>query len=84
MVTRTTAERLQNILTNPQEAIFAESNETPSCVLIKRKEAAKLLGISLPTLHSLTKHGDIPAYRVGKSIRYIQQELFDNLKKVKN
>lgn len=43
--------------------------------LITRKEAAKFLGISLPTLHKYTQDGIIPAYRLGAHVRYKADEL---------
>jgi excisionase family DNA binding protein len=40
-----------------------------------RKEVAKQLNISLPTLHDLTKSGKIPAYRCGKRVLYDVEEV---------
>ena len=34
------------------------------------KQAAKLLQLSLPTLHEYCKTGIIPSYRLGRNIRY--------------
>jgi excisionase family DNA binding protein len=50
--------------------------------LVTRQEAANLLGISLPTLHHYSKHGVIPAYRIGSRVRFKRGELLDCLKKV--
>lgn len=50
--------------------------------LITRKETALLLGISLPTLHSWTKKGVLPAKRIGSRIRYEKSAVFEALKSV--
>ena len=50
--------------------------------LVTRQQAANLLGISLPTLHHYSKHGFIPAYRIGSRVRFKKSELMDCLKKV--
>lgn len=42
----------------------------PDTSLITRKETAKRLGISLPTLHVYTKDGIIPAVRLGSTVKY--------------
>lgn len=43
--------------------------------LITRREAAHLLGVSLPTLHLWSKSGQIPAYRINTRVRYKKAEL---------
>ena len=50
--------------------------------LITRKQAAKYLGISLPTLHGYTVRGIIPAHRIGSGVRYKKGELLNCLLKV--
>jgi excisionase family DNA binding protein len=50
--------------------------------LVTRKEAAELLGISLPTLHEYTTNGMIPAYRLGSRVRFKKSEVLDCLTKV--
>jgi len=50
---------------------------------ITRKEVAKLLGISLPTLNDWSKKGVIPSYRIQSRVRYIKAEVLECLKKVK-
>ena len=49
---------------------------------ITRKEVAKLLGISLPTLNDWSKKGVIPSYRIQSRVRYIKAEVLECLKKV--
>ncbi|MFB6457618.1 helix-turn-helix domain-containing protein [Chitinophaga sp. Hz27] len=50
--------------------------------LITRKEAATMLGISLPTLLDFTKTGKIRGYRLGTRIRYKRSEIIDSLKQI--
>jgi excisionase family DNA binding protein len=40
-----------------------------------RKEVAKELHMSLPTLSERTKSGEIPAYRIGKRVLYNVEEV---------
>ena len=65
------------------EAFKNSFNQIPNNDLITRKEAAKILGVSLPTLNTRTKDGDIPAYRTGSSVRYKKEEVINSLNKVK-
>jgi len=50
--------------------------------LLGRREAAAMLGITLPTLRLYTKRGLIPAYRMGARVRYKRGEVIASLKKV--
>lgn len=50
--------------------------------LLTRKDAAKLLGITLPTLHKYTKARTIIAHRVGSRIRYKRSELETSLQEL--
>ena len=51
--------------------------------LLTRKETAKILGISLVTLHDWTKNGTLPAKRIGTRIRYDKQQVYNSLKDIK-
>lgn len=51
---------------------------------ITRKEAAKFLGISLPTLNHWSKAGIITSYRIGTRVRYKKAEVENSLTKVKS
>jgi excisionase family DNA binding protein len=59
-----------------------DSNQSESEDLLTRKEAANLLGVSLPTLHEYTTRSIIPAYRLGTRVRYKKGEILDCLRKV--
>jgi excisionase family DNA binding protein len=43
--------------------------------LKSRKETARILNISLPTLHLFTKEGIIRAYRIGNRVLYKQEDI---------
>ncbi len=49
---------------------------------ITRKETAKILGVSLPTLHEWTKNGTIPAQRIGSRVRYKRSDVYASLKSI--
>jgi excisionase family DNA binding protein len=59
-----------------------DSTQFESEDLLTRKEAANLLGVSLPTLHDYTIRSIIPAYRLGTRVRYKKGEILDCLRKV--
>ena len=46
---------------------------------LTRKETAKLLNVSLPTLNEYSKSGKIKAYRVGVRVLYKQSEIESSL-----
>ncbi len=50
---------------------------------ITRKEAATILGISLPTLGKFTSEGIVPAYRISSRIRYRKSEVHESLHRIK-
>lgn len=51
--------------------------------LLSRKDTARTLCISLPTLHEWTKTGIIKAYRIGGRILYKVTEIDDALEEIK-
>lgn len=53
------------------------SPDDPEPLLIKTKEAARLLGISHRKLWTLTFCGEIPSVRIGRIVRYSPQALRD-------
>lgn len=56
--------------------------ESPKDGLNKRKDAAKRLQVSLPTLDAWTKAGIINARRIGTRVYYTDKDINDALKKV--
>ena len=61
-------------------SITAPKHETE---LLTRKEAAKLLGVSLPTILDWTKTGKIKGYRIGSRVRYKRDEIENSLSQIK-
>jgi excisionase family DNA binding protein len=51
--------------------------------LLSRKQAAKLLGVSLPTILDWTKTGKIIGYRIASRIRYKRAEIEKSLSQIK-
>lgn len=52
--------------------------------LLTRQETADYLSVSLVTLYHWTKGNIIPAYRIGKKVRYKESEVLLALKKINN
>ena len=63
--------------------IQSTSKPQPETQLLTRKEAAKLLGVSLPTILDWTKKGKITGYRISSRIRYKRAEIENSLSKIK-
>ena len=56
--------------------------EQDSLKLLTRKETAKLLCISLPTLHDWTKTGTVKAHRIGNRVLYKLEEVNEALNQI--
>lgn len=56
--------------------------EKEKLTLLTRKDTAKLLRISLPTLHDWTKNGEIKAYRIGNRVLYKLDEINEALNEI--
>ena len=50
--------------------------------LLTRKEIAKLLRVSLPTLHDWTKRGIIKGYRIEGKVYYKRSEIEESLTEI--
>lgn len=82
---------LEQLKTEISEAVLKEivtylqsSCSTPQqSDILNRKEAAKLLGISLVTLNQWTKEGRVTGYRIASRIRYKRSELENSLSQIK-
>ena len=72
----------QRIVQNALAESKKDSGQSESEDLLTRKEAANLLGVSLPTLHDYTIRSIIPAYRLGTRVRYKKGEILNCLLKV--
>lgn len=47
-----------------------ETEQIVEPMLLTARQTAKMLAISERSLYSLTKSGDLPAVRIGRSVRY--------------
>ena len=47
-----------------------QTKETIEPMLLTTRQTARMLAISERSLYSLTKAGDLPAVRIGRSVRY--------------
>ena len=56
--------------------------EREKLTLLSRKDTAKLLCISLPTLHDWTKTGVVKAHRIGNRILYKLEEVNQALNQI--
>jgi excisionase family DNA binding protein len=75
-----TVAQLRQMITDTFKEVFALT-EIPSSLkegkFISRKETAKLLHISLPTLHEWTKDGTLTSYRIGTRVLYKPDEVIE-------
>ncbi len=71
---------LENTITKIlKQIIFEQSylNDSATNELVTRQEAAKILKISLPTLHNWTKNGLLSCYKVSSRVRYKRSEIME-------
>lgn len=68
--------RLKEIL---QEFLSESLKPQPKQDLITRPQAAKILGISLPTMMKYAKLGIIKEYRLGTRVRYKKDEIENSI-----
>lgn len=57
--------------------ITSNEQQTTLTLLLTVREAADVLRVSERTLWSLTNSGELPSVRVGRSVRYDQNDLAD-------
>ena len=74
-VTLEDLERMIDRAVKARMEAFYESIRTKPEVLIKRKEAAHLLGVSLPTLDAYGRVGILHPKHVGGRVFYTQSEI---------
>ena len=79
-------ESIKGIVRNEIESAISQTlqfqDPEPDQSLITRKDAASILGVSLPTLNEWTKTGLIRAKRIGTRIRYLRSDVYNALKDV--
>lgn len=78
-------ERLQTDVTELHKKLDAKTPAPlPDALpeLLTRKQACKLLGITLPTLTGYYQSGVIPAHRIGNNIRLKKFEIYQALQHI--
>ena len=65
-------EKLDTLINILSEQIAPENKK-----LITRRETAKILGVTLPTVIDWEKKGIITGYRIGNRIRYKEAEILE-------
>lgn len=83
----------EKLLNDLSERLVLANSQTPTLQelkpkelkdeLLTRNETAKLLGISLPTLHTWSLNGKLTAYRINTRVRYKRVEVMSALIKFK-
>ena len=74
----------QEILDRITPLLQSVNNSTTTTELLTRKEASKLLGVSLPTLLDWTNSGKIIGYRIASRVRYKRSELENSLAQIRH
>ena len=76
---------LSHLIENAVKNAMAEQLEPKQAdELITRQQAADLIGVTLPTLHTYTRRGIIPTYRIGRNVRFKKSEIIESLSKVES
>jgi len=73
-------ERICSAMMEKLKDQFPSKKEDPR--YLTRKEAARFLKISVPTLHSYTKEGKVTAFRVGRRVLYRMSDLEMDMERV--
>lgn len=88
LVIQITTEELQELIYDSVLKAFKELKKTIAKEepeqLLTRKEVAKLLKISLPTLYYWTKEGKLKHYKTGSRVYYKKNEVMSALGKSNN
>jgi excisionase family DNA binding protein len=74
----------QEILERITPLLQSVNKPVPTTELLTRKEASRLLGISLPTLLDWTNTGKVTGYRIASRVRYKRNELENSLSQIRH
>lgn len=61
---------------------FTVQSEKKEDRFIKIGDVAKLLNVSIVTIHTWKKEGKIPFYRISNKVFFKESEIFESLKKI--
>ena len=70
--------RVENLINGLAKKM--QTNEVDA--LLTREETAKMLSISITTLHTYTKNDIIPAFKIGYKVRYKKSDILLALKQM--
>ncbi|BDW92733.1 hypothetical protein MACH07_15650 [Flagellimonas marinaquae] len=73
---------IEEVVENNMSKLSLPKHQNPN-ILLSRKETAKFLCISLPTLNDWTKTGIVKAHRIGNRVLYKEQEVIQALNEIK-
>lgn len=76
------ASMIQQIVRSEVSEALKETTAPAQTEFITRKEAAEILGITLPTLRQYTLKGTLQGYRIGRKVRYKRHEVEDALEAI--
>ena len=74
---------VENVLERKLKSLIPQQRPEERPVLLTRKDTAKYLHISLPTLHDWTKTGIITAHRISNRVLYKMEEVNEALQKIR-
>lgn len=75
------AKKEMDMLMDNTHQIKGTSGSTVTRLLLSPRETAKMLSICEKTLWTLTKNGQIPVVRIGRSVRYSMDDLREWIRK---
>lgn len=82
-ITQITPQELEVLIENVLRKILNLKDQEPKSKaepeFITRKEAAKILGITLPTLSDWTKRGIVKGYRIASRVRFKKDEIQNSI-----
>lgn len=78
---------LEGLLSKIEQLIDAKigvlpTNAKEQSSFLSRKEVARLLKVTLPTLHDYTRQGWLKAYKIGTRVLYKEVEVMQSLEKL--
>ncbi|WP_274474212.1 helix-turn-helix domain-containing protein [Mangrovimonas aestuarii] len=73
---------IEEVLEQKLKGVQTPTTQKKEYTLLSRKDTAKLLCVSLPTLHDWTKTGIIKAHRIGSRVLYKEYEILESLKQI--
>lgn len=79
-------ETIETRLSNIEGLILSlkedKSDQKSTVNYLSRQEVARLLKITLPTLHEYTKAGIIKGSRIGSRVLYLESDILDSVKEI--